>query len=128
MRAQKTERSANDAEFLKNMKYMDIVKDESVKDEPGLTNLARKQQWAIEDGKDLPLSLAERRITMNPLRTDEESFGGYNLVQWDMLDIEASKHLSNEDIEDTIAKPFNLAEHIKKEELAMNPPAERAQK
>ena len=111
-----------DAEFIKNMKYMDIAKDEAKKDEEGLTNLVRRQQIAIEDGKDMPMSLAERRartIEMNPLSGDEQSFGGYNLVQWDMLD-RSHQSLSNEEIEDTIAAPFNLAEHEKNEQKAIN--------
>ena len=32
-----------DAEFIKNMKYMDIAKDEAKRDEEGLTNLVRRQ-------------------------------------------------------------------------------------
>ena len=83
------QRNAKDALFTKNMKYMDIVKGETNEDYAGLSDLARRQQYAIEDGKDLPMSLAERRantISMNPLTTDEASVGGYNLVQWEMLD------------------------------------------
>ena len=32
-----------DAEFIKSMKYMDIVKDEAKRDEQGLTDLAKRQ-------------------------------------------------------------------------------------
>ena len=70
----------------------------------------------------MPMSLAERRartIEMNPLSGDEQSFGGYNLVQWDMLD-RSHQSLSNEEIEDTIAAPFNLAEHEKAEQKAIS--------
>ena len=56
---------------------------------------------------------------MNPLSGDEQSFGGYNLVQWDMLD-RSHQSLSNEEIEDTIAAPFNLAEHEKAEQKAIS--------
>jgi hypothetical protein len=49
-----------------------------------MANLINRQRIAIEDGNDMPMSLAEKRsqvIEMNGLNGDEQSFGGYNLVQ-----------------------------------------------
>jgi hypothetical protein len=47
----------------------------------------------------------------------EASVGGYNLVQWEMLDQPAQ--LPNEDILDTVAPTFNLKEQEKIEEKAI---------
>jgi len=71
------------------------------------------------------MSLAEKKaniINLNPIRSDEQSYGGFNLVQtkWDMLDQKKNTALSNEDIEDAIAKPFDLKEHEKNEQKAIS--------
>jgi hypothetical protein len=94
------------------------------------SNLINRQRIAIEDGQELPMSLAEKRsntIDMNPLSNDEQSFGGFNLVQWDMMD-RSQKSVSNADVEDAVAKPFNLAENIYNEQRAIEHPDLRAQR
>jgi len=121
MKIEGEKRTAADAQFIKNMKDMETVQGELNNNEEGMTNLINRQRIAMEDGNDLPMSLAERRsntIVMNGLNSDEQSFGGYNLIQWDLMD-RSTKAVSNADVEDAVATPFNLAENVKNEERAL---------
>jgi hypothetical protein len=94
LKVERERRTKADAEFIKSMNAMDTVKGELGNDEVGMANLINRQRIAIEDGKEMPMSLAEKRsntIEMNALNSDEQSFGGYNLVQYNMMDSQEDK-------------------------------------
>ena len=84
---------------------------------------------ALREGRPLPTRAQTDQqesfdLKINPITYSEEQYAGENLVQWELQD-RSQNRVNNDEVLDTVAKPFNLAENIYNQRM-QDPSKDRA--